>query len=83
MTYENLKILLNQMEKVKWEIPFISGTHWTDSGDFISQGYKILCSTNISINRKGVAFILNKIAQGSLLQATTLSHRESKRQDSR
>ena len=37
MTFENLEILLNHMEKFKWEILRISGIHWTGSGDFISQ----------------------------------------------
>ena len=38
----NLEILLNQMENFDWEVLGISETHWTDSGQFISQGYKII-----------------------------------------
>ena len=40
----NLEILLSQLNKFKWEIVGISETHWTDSGEFTSEGFKILCA---------------------------------------
>ena len=47
----NLEILLNQMQKFRWEILGIAETHWTDSGEFITDGYKILCSGNDTVHR--------------------------------
>ena len=71
----NLEILLNQMQKLKWEILGISETHWTDSGEFSTDGYKILCAGNDSIHRGGVALILNKQAQNALLGYNPISTR--------
>ena len=71
----NLEILLNQMQKFKWEILGISETHWTDSGEFSTDGYKILCAGNDSIHRGGVALILNKQAQNALLGYNPISPR--------
>ncbi len=63
------------MQKFKWEILGISETHWTDSGEFTTDGYKILCSGNDSIHRAGVALILNKAAQNALLGYNPISQR--------
>ena len=41
----NLNILLHQLDKFKWEIIGISETHWTETGEFTEEGYKILCSS--------------------------------------
>ncbi|XP_072051743.1 craniofacial development protein 2-like [Amphiura filiformis] len=71
----NFEILLNQIEKYKWEILGIAETHWIDSGEFISKGYKILCSGNDSIHRAGVAILLNKKAQNALLGYNPISAR--------
>ncbi|XP_071502561.1 craniofacial development protein 2-like [Diadema antillarum] len=71
----SLEILLNQMKKFDWEVLGISETHWTDSGEFIYQGYKILCSSNKSVHRQGVALILNKTAQSALLGYNPVSQR--------
>ena len=71
----NLEILLNQMQKFDWEILGIAETHWTESGEFSTEGYKILCSGNDTIHRAGVALILNKQAQSSLLGYNPISPR--------
>ena len=63
------------MQKFKWEILGISETHWTDSGEFSTDGYKILCAGNDSIHRGGVALILNKQAQNALLGYNPISPR--------
>ena len=47
----------------------------TDSGEFISQGYNILCSSNNSTHRAGVAFILNQKTQGAILGYNSISPR--------
>ncbi|XP_072020206.1 craniofacial development protein 2-like [Amphiura filiformis] len=71
----NLEILLNQMEKFNWQILGISETHWLDSGELISEGYKILCSGNATTHRAGVALILNKKAQNALMGYNPISPR--------
>jgi len=71
----NLEILIKQMEKFQWEIFGVSETHWTDSGEFSKEGFKILCSGNDTVHRKGVAFILSKLAQKALLGYNPISPR--------
>ena len=71
----NLEILLHQLAKYDWEIMGICETHWIQSGDFSVDGYKILCSSEDNEHRKGVALILNKIAQKALLGYKTISPR--------
>ncbi|XP_072043253.1 craniofacial development protein 2-like [Amphiura filiformis] len=45
----------------------ISENHWIESGDFTQDGYQILSAGSGSTHRAGVALILNKNAQRSLL----------------
>ncbi|XP_072023049.1 craniofacial development protein 2-like [Amphiura filiformis] len=71
----NLELLLHQLNKFKWEIIGVSETHWTESGEFATEGYQILCSGYTDIHRAGVAFILNKVAQQSLLGYNHVSSR--------
>ncbi|XP_072051496.1 craniofacial development protein 2-like [Amphiura filiformis] len=71
----NLEILFNQMENFHWEILGIAESHWTDSGEFSSQGFKILCAGNDTIHRAGVALILSKTAQNALLGYNPISAR--------
>ena len=61
-----MDILLHQLSKFDWEIMGICETHWSQSGDFTVDGYKILCSSEENIHRKGVALILNKTAQNHI-----------------
>ena len=63
------------MDNFEWEVLGISETHWIDSGAFITQGYKILCSSNTTTHRAGVALILNKRAQCALLGYNPVSPR--------
>ena len=53
----------------------ISETHWCDSGELRKDGYLFLCSGNDSIHREGVAIILNKTAQRSLIGYNPISER--------
>ncbi|XP_072021929.1 craniofacial development protein 2-like [Amphiura filiformis] len=71
----NLEILLNQMQKFRWEILGLAETHWTESGEFTIDGYKILSSGNLSVHRKLVGLILNKVAQSALLGYNPISPR--------
>ena len=73
----NLSLLLHQLEEFDREIIWVSETHWTDTGDFIQEGYQILSSGNCSTHRAGVAFILNKNAQRALLGYNPISERFS------
>ena len=52
----NLSLLLHLLEKFDWEVKGVAETHWTDTGDFIQEGYQILSSGNCSTHRAGVAF---------------------------
>ena len=70
-----IDILLNQLEKFKWEVIGVSETHWKESGDFTEGGYKVLCASEEDVNRRGVALILNKQAQKALLGYNTISLR--------
>eukprot|EP00057_Strongylocentrotus_purpuratus_P005406 XP_003730910.1 PREDICTED: craniofacial development protein 2-like [Strongylocentrotus purpuratus] len=71
-----LDILLNQLEKFKWEVIGVSETsHWKESGDFTEGGYKVLCASEEDVHRRGVALILNKQAQKALLGYNTISPR--------
>ena len=70
-----IEILLNQMDKFRWEILGVCETHWTDSGEFTIDGYKILCSGNENIHRAGVALILTRYAQKALLGYNPISPR--------
>ncbi|XP_072028298.1 craniofacial development protein 2-like [Amphiura filiformis] len=63
------------MENFHWEILGIAESHWTDSGEFSSQGFKILCAGNDTIHRAGVALILSKTAQNALLGYNPISAR--------
>ena len=71
----NLNILLHQLDKFKWEIIGISETHWTETGEFTEEGYKILCSSDERLHRKGVALILNKTAHRALIGYNPISSR--------
>ena len=71
----NLTLLLHQLGKFDWEIMGVSETHWTDTGDFIQEGYQILSAGNSTTHRAGVAIILNKNAQKSLLGYNPISER--------
>ena len=71
----NLSLLLHQLEKFDWEIMGVSETHWTDTGDFVQEGYQILSSANSTIHRAGVAIILNQNAQRALLGYNPISER--------
>ena len=71
----NLDILLKQMEKFDWEVLGVAETHWVDTGEFTTQGYKSLCSSNDTTHRAGVALILNRKAQHALLGYNPLSPR--------
>ncbi|XP_072021447.1 uncharacterized protein [Amphiura filiformis] len=53
----------------------ISETHWIESGDFTQDGYQILSAGSGSTHRAGVALILNKNAQRSLLGYNPISER--------
>ena len=53
----------------------VSETHWTDTGDFVQEGYQILSSRNSTIHREGVAIILNRNAQRALLGYNPISER--------
>ncbi|XP_072037241.1 craniofacial development protein 2-like [Amphiura filiformis] len=72
---DNLEILLNQMQKFRWEILGLAETHSTEYGEFAIGGYKILSSGNLSVHRKGVGMILNKVAQSALLGYNPISPR--------
>ena len=63
------------MQKFRWEILGLAETHWTESGEFTIDGYKILSSGNLSVRRKGVGLILNKVAQSALLGYNPISPR--------
>ncbi|XP_072039097.1 uncharacterized protein [Amphiura filiformis] len=71
----NLELLIHQLENYKWEIMGISETHWIESGDFTQDGYQILSAGSGSTHRAGVALILNKNAQRSLLGYNPISER--------
>ena len=59
----NLEILLlTKRKKFDREILGIAETQWTVSGEFSTEGYKILCAGNDTVHRAGVAMILNKQA---------------------
>ena len=70
-----LEILLHQLSNFSCEILGVSETHWTETGDFTKDGYKVLCSSRDDIHRQGVALILNKSAQKALLGYNPVSPR--------
>ena len=71
----SMDILLHQLSNFDWEILGICETHWSQSGYFTVDGYKVMCSSEENKHRKGVALILNKTAQKALLGYKTISPR--------
>ena len=71
----HLEHLIHELDHLQWEVMGISETHWCDSGELRRDGYLFLCSGNDSIHREGVAIILNKTAQRSLIGYNPVSER--------
>ena len=71
----NLELLINELSNFDWEVMGIAETHFTIQGEFMQDGLKFLCSSNESIHRAGVAIVLNKNAQKSLLGYNQISQR--------
>ena len=58
-----------------WEIFGLSETHWCDAGELRRDGIQILCCGNESIHREGVAILISKSAQRSLIGYNPISAR--------
>jgi len=53
-----LEVLLNELEKYRWDVMGISETHWTGMDDFRRDGFRIISSGQENAHRSGVALIL-------------------------
>jgi hypothetical protein len=63
----HLELLIQELDNFDWEVLGIAETHFTIQGEFKQDGLQFLCSSNKSIHRAGVAIVLNKNSQKSLL----------------
>ncbi|XP_072048553.1 craniofacial development protein 2-like [Amphiura filiformis] len=71
----NLELLISELDNYDWEVMGIAETHFTIQGEFKQDGLQFLCSSNEDFHRKGVALVLNKNAQKSLLGYNPISQR--------
>ena len=63
----------HELNHMDWEIIGLSETHWCDAGELCRDSIQILCCGNESIHREGVAILLNKSAQRSLIGYNPIS----------
>jgi hypothetical protein len=71
-----LQILLQELERFRWDVMGVAETHWDGVDDKICGGYRVLSSgREDSVHRAGVALILGKRAQGSLLDLEPVNDR--------
>ena len=70
-----LDLLIHELSHVKWDIVGLAETHWTGAEETTHQDYKILSSGKLDEHRSGVALLLTKSAQRSLLSYRPVNDR--------
>ena len=75
LTTGALEVLLNELEKFRWDVMGISETHWTGVDDFRLKGCRIISSGQERTHRSGVALILGPLAQAAFIGCNPVNDR--------
>ena len=75
MNQGKLEVVKQEMARVNVDILGISELKWTGMGEFKSDDHYIYCCGQESLRRNGVAIIVNKRVQNSVLECNLKNDR--------
>ena len=71
-----MKCTIEEINRFRWDVLGLAETHWTGSGEFETEGIKVIFSgREDGVHREGVAMMLNKKAKSTYMEHRAVSSR--------